>query len=154
MGTPDCSGKGFVGKTPLVLLTRRLECAYSINSLRGHSNTQTETTRRKPSGSPRSQPEGFLHLYGKTVTMKRSTNFNGPAHYRNSFSADSIVATLRALGMTDAEIKAEMETRRQPTKPAADSNCPICHGDGYYFEDVAGDGGSRMRIDCECVQTK
>lgn len=33
---------------------------------------------------------------------------------------------------------------------AHDPNCPTCHGDGYYYEDVCGDGGSQMFIECEC----
>jgi len=28
--------------------------------------------------------------------------------------------------------------------------CTTCHGEGFYWEDVAGDGGSRMRQECDC----
>lgn len=27
--------------------------------------------------------------------------------------------------------------------------CKVCHGQGYFDEDVVGDGGSRMRMACE-----
>lgn len=30
------------------------------------------------------------------------------------------------------------------------STCPACNGEGHYYEDVAGDGGSQMLIECEC----
>lgn len=55
--------------------------------------------------------------------MKRSVNFNGfqPSHRR--ISAADLIATLRALGYTDAEIKAtlqQMQTNAsQPQPPAA-----------------------------------
>lgn len=29
------------------------------------------------------------------------------------------------------------------------ATCKTCSGDGYYYEDVAGDGGSRMKIGCD-----
>lgn len=31
------------------------------------------------------------------------------------------------------------------------ADCKTCHGEGGYYEDVAGDGGSRMYFDCECA---
>ena len=33
----------------------------------------------------------------------------------------------------------------------ARADCKLCHGEGTYYEDVAGDGGSRMQFDCDCV---
>ena len=27
--------------------------------------------------------------------------------------------------------------------------CKTCNGEGYYYEDVVGDGGSRMQIYCD-----
>lgn len=38
----------------------------------------------------------------------------------------------------------------EPPVVKADPNCPICHGEGGYYEDVCGDGGSRMWQECEC----
>lgn len=31
-----------------------------------------------------------------------------------------------------------------------DPDCRYCHGEGSFFEDVAGDGGSRMQQPCDC----
>jgi NTP pyrophosphatase (non-canonical NTP hydrolase) len=30
--------------------------------------------------------------------------------------------------------------------------CETCHGEGGYYEDVAGDGGSKMYIHCDCEE--
>lgn len=35
---------------------------------------------------------------------------------------------------------------------APNPNCALCHGTGMLYEDVAGDGGSRMPTTCECVE--
>lgn len=40
-----------------------------------------------------------------------------------------------------------------PTEKPLESKkevCKICYDDGYYYEDVEGDSGSRERIVCEC----
>lgn len=29
--------------------------------------------------------------------------------------------------------------------------CSVCNDEGSYYEDVAGDGGSRMQVPCECI---
>lgn len=29
--------------------------------------------------------------------------------------------------------------------------CSVCHDEGTYWEDVAGDGGSRMQVACDCI---
>lgn len=34
-----------------------------------------------------------------------------------------------------------------------DPDCRSCHGEGGYYEDVAGDGGSRMLVACDCCQS-
>lgn len=31
-----------------------------------------------------------------------------------------------------------------------DPVCQACNGEGRYYEDVAGDGGSQMLIECDC----
>lgn len=36
----------------------------------------------------------------------------------------------------------------------AESLCKTCNGYGSYFEDVAGDGGSRMEIPCDDCYTE
>lgn len=33
-----------------------------------------------------------------------------------------------------------------------DKVCKTCGGTGSYYEDVAGDGGSRMEIPCDCCE--
>lgn len=32
-----------------------------------------------------------------------------------------------------------------------DPDCRFCHGEGSFMEDVAGDGGPRMQVACECT---
>jgi len=59
--------------------------------------------------------------------MKRSVNFNGfqPSHRR--ISAADLIATLRALGYTDAQIKAtlqQMQADANSTPPAATEPTP------------------------------
>lgn len=41
-----------------------------------------------------------------------------------------------------------MEPDHDYSKP--DPDCRACRGGGSYYEDVAGDGGSRMQVHCEC----
>jgi hypothetical protein len=41
--------------------------------------------------------------------MKRSVNFNGFQHCHRRISADDLIATYRALGMTNKEILEEMK---------------------------------------------
>lgn len=55
---------------------------------------------------------------------KRSTNFGGKRAWAKGFSASNILATMRALGMTDDEIKAvlldmkaKQDADKQPSTP-------------------------------------
>lgn len=92
--------------------------------------------------------------------------------------AKDLLHTMRELGMTDEQIRVEMVKRLPTVRPDTmelepmpepddsqsaieyqyakqhDPYCPVCYGVGYYYEDVAGDGGSQMMIECECEQEK
>ncbi len=50
----------------------------------------------------------------------------------------------------DNEIARQIEREREPVE-VADPNCRVCHGEGSYYEDVAGDGGPRMQVACDCL---
>ena len=50
---------------------------------------------------------------------KRSTNFGGKRAWAKGFSANNLLATMRALGMSDEEIRKmllEMQSKQQPTQ--------------------------------------
>lgn len=53
--------------------------------------------------------------------MKRSVNLNGFQKKHRRISASDLVVTLRALGMTDEEIRVELEklANKKPEKPNA-----------------------------------
>lgn len=74
--------------------------------------------------------------------MKRSVNFSRTRKSRNV--TNDIIAFLQDVGITSEMLRAE-------SKFTPKSDCEICNGDGYYYEDVVGDGGTQERIICECV---
>ena len=73
--------------------------------------------------------------------MKRSVNFSKTRKPRNAIH--DIASFLQDIGITSEMLQ---DSRRIPKH-----DCAICFGDGYYYEDVIGDGGERERITCECV---
>lgn len=62
--------------------------------------------------------------------MKRSVNFNGftPAHRR--ISPADLIVTLRALGYTDAQIKAQLQQMQANANANANSDQPDASQDG------------------------
>ena len=45
-------------------------------------------------------------------------------------------------------IQQARRNKRQRITP--DPDCRDCHGEGYFWEDVCGDGGQRMQVVCDC----
>jgi hypothetical protein len=75
---------------------------------------------------------------------KRSTNFGGKRTWAKGFQADNILTTMRALGMTDDEIKASL-TKMQEQQAAEIELCApdkngefvLMHGAKFTADELA-----------------